>query len=113
MPLHLLWLVPALPLLGAILNGFGAGRLPRKVVSVIGAGSVGIAFVIAAGCFLSLVRLPAEERLYLQTLFSWIDSGDLSVPIRLALDPLSAVMILIVTGVGFLIHVYSTGYMGH
>ena len=112
MPLHLLWLVPTLPLLGAIVNGFGAGRLPRKLVSAIGTGTVGLAFLIAAGCFLSLLRLPAEERLYLQTLFSWIDSGDLSVPVRLALDPLSAVMILIVTGVGFLIHVYSTGYMG-
>ena len=113
MPLHLLWLVPTLPLLGAIVNGVGAGRLPRKLVSAIGTGTVGIAFVIAAGCFLSLLRLPAEERLYLQTLYSWIDSGDLSVPIRLALDPLSAVMIMVVTGVGFLIHVYSTGYMGH
>src|SRR5215467_10790365 len=113
MPLHLLWLVPTLPLLGAIVNGFCAGRLPRKAVSAIGTGTVGIAFIIAAGCFLSLLKLAPEERLYLQTLYSWIDSGDLSVPVRLALDPLSAVMILIVTGVGFLIHVYSTGYMGH
>ena len=113
MSLSLLWLVPVLPLLGAIVNGLGAGRIPRKIVSAIGVGSVGLAFLIAAGCFLRLLELPAEERIFLQTLFDWIDSGDFSVPIRLALDPLSAVMMLVVTGVGFLIHVYSTGYMGH
>ncbi|HET9251653.1 MAG TPA: NADH-quinone oxidoreductase subunit L [Candidatus Eisenbacteria bacterium] len=113
MSLSLLWLVPTLPLVGAIVNGLGAGRLPRKMVSALGVGSVGLAFLIAAGCFFRLLELPAEERIFLQTLFDWIDSGDFSVPIRLALDPLSAVMMLVVTGVGFLIHVYSTGYMGH
>jgi NADH-quinone oxidoreductase subunit L len=113
MSLELLWLVPALPLLGAILNGIGAGKLPRKLVSLIGVGSVGGALAIAIGCFQGLLALPAEERIFVQTLFSWIDSGDLSVAARLGLDPLSAVMMLVVTGVGFLIHVYSTGYMGH
>ncbi len=109
----MLWLIPTLPLLGAIVNGLGAGRISRKTVSAIGTGTVGAAFVIALGCFFSLLRLPSEERVFVQTLFSWIDSGDLSVPARLGLDPLSAVMMLVVTGVGFLIHVYSTGYMGH
>ena len=113
MSLSLLWLVPTLPLIGAIVNGFGAGRLPRKVVSAIGTGTVGLAFVIAIGCFAQMLAMPAEERFYVQQLFAWIDSGDLSVPVRLALDPLSALMMLIVTGVGFLIHVYSTGYMNH
>ncbi|MGH7681375.1 MAG: proton-conducting transporter membrane subunit, partial [Candidatus Eiseniibacteriota bacterium] len=113
MSLNLLWLVPVLPLLGAIVNGLGAGRLPRRLVSAIGTGTVGLAFVIALGCFFKLLSVPAEERFFVQTLFGWIDSGDLSVPVRLGLDPLSAVMMLVVTGVGFLIHVYSTGYMGH
>jgi NADH-quinone oxidoreductase subunit L len=113
MSLNLLWLVPTLPLLGALLNGLGAGRLPRRIVSAIGVGSVGTAFAIALGCFASLLALPGEERLFVQTLFSWIDSGDLSVAVRLGLDPLSAVMMLVVTGVGFLIHIYSTGYMNH
>jgi len=111
--LSLLWLIPALPLLGAIVNGIGAGKLPRKLVSAIGTGTVGLAFLIAVGCFLSLARLAPEDRVFVQQLFSWIDSGDFSVAVRFGLDPLSAVMILIVTGVGFLIHVYSTGYMGH
>jgi NADH-quinone oxidoreductase subunit L len=113
MSLSLLWLVPVLPLFGAIVNGLGAGRLPRRLVSAIGTGTVGLAFLIAVGCFLRLLQLPPEDRVFLQTLFDWIDSGDFSVPVRLALDPLSAVMMLVVTGVGFLIHVYSTGYMGH
>src|SRR5262245_10837149 len=107
MSLSLLWLVPTLPLLGAILNGLGAGRLPRKLVGVIGVGSVGAAFAVALGCFQSLLASGVEERFFQQTLFSWIDSGDLSVAVRLGLDPLSAVMMLVVTGVGFLIHVYS------
>jgi len=112
-PLDWLWLIPALPLLGAIVNGLGAGKIPRKLVSAIGTGTVGAAFAIALGCFISLLRLPSGERVFVQTLSAWIDSGDLSVPIRLGLDPLSAVMMLVVTGVGFLIHVYSTGYMAH
>jgi len=111
MSLGFLWLVPALPLLGAILNG--SLRLPRRAVSAIGAGSVGLSFAVAFGCFASLLSSPPEERFFVQTLFSWVDSGDLSVAVRLGLDPLSALMMLVVTGVGFLIHVYSTGYMGH
>jgi len=111
--LNLLWLVPTLPLLGAILNGLGAGKLPRPIVSAIGVGSVGLAFAIAVSSVRTLFQVPSEERFFLQTLFSWIDSGDLSVAVRLGLDPLSAVMMLVVTGVGFLIHVYSTGYMSH
>ena len=105
--------IPALPLIGAIINGLGAGRLPRKVVSAIGTGTVGLAFLIALGCFQALLQLPPDQRYHLEQAFSWIDSGDLSVSVRLLLDPLSMVMVLIVTGVGFLIHVYSTGYMGH
>ena len=113
MGLSLLWLVPLLPLIGAIVNGVGAGRLPRKVVSAIGVGSAGVSFLIAVGCFAGLLALPPEGRRATQTLFTWIQSGDFHAEVRYALDPLSAVMMLVVTGVGFLIHVYSTGYMGH
>jgi len=111
--LSLLCLVPLIPLLGAIVNGIGAGTLPRKVVSAIGAGSVGLSFLIALVCFFGLLALPPEARRVTQALFSWIQSGDFHAEVRFALDPLSAVMMLVVTGVGFLIHLYSTGYMGH
>jgi NADH-quinone oxidoreductase subunit L len=111
--LSLLWLVPLLPLIGAIVNGIWAGKLPRRTVSVIGVGSVGLSFVIAIGCFAELLALPPEARRVTQGLFTWIQSGDFHAEVRYALDPLGAVMMLVVTGVGFLIHVYSTGYMGH
>jgi len=111
--LSILWLVPLLPLIGAIVNGVGAGRLSRKVVSGIGVGSVGISLAIAIACFADLLALPPEARRVTQALYTWIQSGDFHAEVRYVLDPLSAVMMLIVTGVGFLIHVYSTGYMGH
>ncbi|TMQ49150.1 MAG: NADH-quinone oxidoreductase subunit L [Candidatus Eisenbacteria bacterium] len=113
MGLTLLWLVPLLPLVGAILNGVLAGTLPRKMVSAIGVGSVGLSFAIAVACFGDLLALPPESRRVTQGLFTWIQSGDFHAEVRYALDPLGAVMMLVVTGVGFLIHVYSTGYMGH
>jgi len=111
--LTLLWLVPLFPLLGAILNGVSAGKLPRKAVSAIGVGSVGLSFAIAIACFSELLALPPEARRVTQGLFTWVQSGDFHAEVRYALDPLGAVMMLVVTGVGFLIHVYSTGYMGH
>jgi len=111
--LTLLWLVPLLPLVGAILNGVLAGTLPRKMVSAIGVGSVGLSLAIAVACFGDLLALPPESRRVTQGLFTWIQSGDFHAEVRYALDPLGAVMMLVVTGVGFLIHVYSTGYMGH
>ena len=113
MGLSLLWLVPLLPLVGAILNGVLAGTLPRKMVSAIGVGSVGVSFAIAIACFGDLLALPPESRRVTQGLFTWLQSGDFHAEVRYALDPLGAVMMLVVTGVGFLIHVYSTGYMGH
>ncbi len=113
MGLTLLWLVPLLPLVGAILNGVLAGTLPRKMVSAIGVGSVGLSLAIAVACFGDLLALPPESRRVTQGLFTWIQSGDFHAEVRYALDPLGAVMMLVVTGVGFLIHVYSTGYMGH
>ena len=113
MGLSFLWLVPALPLLGALVNGIGAGKLPRKLASVIGVGSVGLAFAIALACFGDLLSLSPEQRRATQSLYTWIQTGDFRADVRLMLDPLSAVMMLVVTGVGFLIHVYSMGYMGH
>jgi len=111
--LSLFWLVPFLPLIGALVNGIWAGKLPRKAVSAIGVGSVGLSLAIALACFGELLALPPESRRFTQGLFTWIQSGDFSAEVRFVLDPLSAVMMLVVTGVGFLIHVYSTGYMGH
>ena len=106
-----LWLVPALPLLGSAINGLLGKRLPKPVISLVACGSVGVSFLVAAGFVLSLIQRAPEERHVVQTLFTWIAAGDFVATAEFLLDPLSAVMILVVTGVGFLIHVYSIGYM--
>ncbi|MFA6147549.1 MAG: NADH-quinone oxidoreductase subunit L [bacterium] len=136
--LDYLWLVPALPLLGVVLNGaialfaerplllkeagghgdpHGGGHHEapayRKLVAFLAPAVVGGAFVVALLCVLSLASRPADGRTFVQILFPWIQAGSLSVPAALQLDPLSSVMALVVTGVGFLIHVYSVGYMSH
>ncbi len=108
-----LYLVPLLPLIGFVINGLFIGKLPRPVVNAVACTTVGLSFVISLLLFFDLKALPETARVIEQTLFTWIPSGSFHVNIGLLLDPLSAVMILVVTGVGFLIHVYSTGYMAH
>jgi NADH-quinone oxidoreductase subunit L len=108
---ELLWLVPALPLLGSAVLMLGAGRLTTRVEAMIGALSVGlaaiIAFTIAAGFLLD----PPAGAAYQQTLWRWLDVGGFSATIGLRLDPLSLVMMLVITGVGFLIHLFATEFM--
>ncbi len=101
-------LVLLTPLMGSLFNTFFGRAVSRRVVGWIGAGSIGLAFVFALGV-LSLVF--AGQRLD-QTFFTWWASGDFNVPFNLYVDRLSTLMILVITGVGFLIHWYSVGYMG-
>ena len=108
-----LYLIPLLPLIGFLINGLFLGHLPKPVISVVACGSVGLSFVLSLASFLELNALAPEARQITQTMFTWISADLFSVNIGYLLDPLSAVMILVVTGVGFLIHVYSVGYMGH
>ncbi|MGH7916740.1 MAG: NADH-quinone oxidoreductase subunit L, partial [Candidatus Binataceae bacterium] len=108
------WIV-LLPLLGAIIN-FLAGafiqrRLGKRAVGIVGCGVVVSAFVLALGAFALMVSLPAGHRFMIDVLWQWFDTGRLHLDIALWLDPLSMVMVLIITGVGGLIHIYSTGYM--
>ena len=103
-----LWLIPVLPLVGAAINGLFGKRFSRQTVSAIALGFCGAAFVMAlwiAAQFSSLT-LPHVERLA-----SWIRAGDFQADFAFYLDQLSLVMLLVVTGVGFLIHIYSVGYM--
>ena len=106
------WIV-LLPLLGAVTNGLLNRRLPKPAVGAIACGTVGLAFVLSLVSFLRLAALPAESRLLTDIVAPWLGYGPLRVDLGFALDPLSGVMALIVTGVGFLIHVYSLGYMSH
>jgi NADH-quinone oxidoreductase subunit L len=111
---YLRWIV-LLPLLGAAINGiFGAviqRHYGKGAISIIGCSVVGLAFLFSLWAFLHIFGLPPEQRFLLDQLLYWIHIGDLSVDIAFWVDPLSAVMILIVTGIGGLIHIYSIGYM--
>jgi len=107
----MLFWIPLLPFLGFLVNNFGARRLPKKAVGAVASGAMFVAFVASVASVRALLSLPAEEREVTQTIFTWIGSADFQVPLGLRLDPLSAVMILVVTGIGFLIHLYSTAYM--
>jgi len=108
-----LFLVPLFPFLGFLIIGLFLGRLSRPVVNLLACASVGLSFIVSLLLFFDLKALPVDGRLIEQVLFTWIPSGSLHVNFGLMLDPLSAVMILVVTGVGFIIHVYSIGYMAH
>jgi NADH-quinone oxidoreductase subunit L len=106
----LLWLVPALPLLGAGINLFWGKRLGRYA-GWLASATVIVSFAVSLGLMSQLLAKPAEDRLFLEHLFSWIDVGRFQVGMDLRLDDLSMTMVLVVTGVGALIHVYAIGYM--
>ncbi|MBN2319023.1 MAG: NADH-quinone oxidoreductase subunit L, partial [Acidobacteria bacterium] len=106
-----IWLIPLLPLIGSAINGFTGKKLPKSAVTGIACGSAGISLILASVSFFELLQLPPDDRHVLIRCFTWIASGDFIAKAEFLLDPLSAVMILVVTGVGFVIHVYSIGYM--
>jgi len=118
-----LWLIPLFPLLTAALMLLLGRRLPKTAVSLLCVGSVGLSFVYALGAVTQLLAANPENRVAQQILFEWLTPGAMQTSAGHAvqfvadwgylLDPLSCVMVLVVTGVGFLIHVYSIGYMGH
>ncbi len=113
MNLPYLSLIPALPLAGVALSLLLGDRLGKRGTAWLACGVVGLAFALALRAVLALAALPEAERALQETVFTWIRVGDFKVDVAFLLDPLSAVMVLVVTGVGFLIHVYSAGYMAH
>jgi NADH-quinone oxidoreductase subunit L len=111
MMLGLLWLIPALPFLGfLVLVGLGA-RLPRWQVALVGVGSVGLAALLAIGIALRFLASPPAGNAYGQTLWVWLRVADFAPTIALYLDALSLLMVLVVTVIGFLIHVYAAEFM--
>lgn len=107
--LELIWLLPTLPLLGFIGLAFASSHLSKNQIACIGAGSVGLAFLIALAA--SYQFLVSGDASYSQLLWTWMQAGDFSSEFSFYLDGLTVVMILIITGIGFLIHLYSTGFM--
>ena len=108
--LRSVWLVPALPLAGAVVNLFAGRRLGRWA-GVFASALMVVAFALALGVLADLVKLPGDERLVVRHLWDWISVGSFRVAADLRVDPLSVTMMLVVTGVGAVIHVYSIGYM--
>src|SRR5213596_2392357 len=108
-----LWIIPALPLAAVLLSLLLGDRLGRRGVAWLACGAVGLAFAASVRAVPQLAGLPEASRTLVETAYTWMRVGDFSADVGFLLDPLSSVMILVVTGVGFLIHVYSVGYMAH
>src|SRR5882672_5653328 len=101
-----LWLIPISPLLGAVINGIFGRRLSKSAIGIIGCGSVALSLVFSAGAFLQMLQAPDSAMPIVHNYFVWIQAGDFHANFGFLLDHLSGLMILLVTGVGFLIHVY-------
>jgi NADH-quinone oxidoreductase subunit L len=118
-----IWLIPMFPLATAAVMLFYGRRLSNNIVSWLCSGSVFVSFIFSVGAFFQIVAKPSAARVATKVLFEWIPAvpyhmldgriGKFVADWGFQIDPLSCVMILVVTGVGFLIHVYSTGYMAH
>jgi NADH-quinone oxidoreductase subunit L len=107
---ELLWLVPILPLTGFLIQFVTTGKLPRYWVAFIGAGSVGISAILVALIGIEYL-LQAQPIPFTVTLYTWINVGGFSPGFSFYVDGLTLLMMFVITGVGFLIHVYSTLFM--
>jgi len=106
------WLILLFPLAGFIFLSWYGERVSKTLVGLIGCGSVGAAFLTSLAALSDLLFLPAEERVgRVEVLYQWISAATFKLDLAILVDPLSVFMFLIVTGVGFVIHVYSIGYM--
>jgi NADH-quinone oxidoreductase subunit L len=105
------WLIPLFPLVGFLINGFWGKRLPKNVVGVIGSAAIGLSFLVTVSIFLEFLKLPAAARPVEKVVYTWMTSGSFQVPVAFLIDPLSLIMLLVVSGVSTIIHVYSVGYM--
>jgi NADH-quinone oxidoreductase subunit L len=105
-----LWLIPAFPFLGFVINGTIGRRMPKSFINAVAIGAVLLSF---GWVLKSLFGLAPLETTHVERYFPWIQIGDFRIGVDFAVDRLTAVMLLVVTGVGLLIHIYSIGYMAH
>jgi len=109
-----LWIIPLLPLLGAAINGLLGAKWPNKIVNTVALGSTGLSFACALEATREFLTYVAPTgQIFRKEFFDWIIAGNFRAGFDLQMDQLTVVMVLVVTGVGFLIHIYSTGYMAH
>jgi NADH-quinone oxidoreductase subunit L len=108
--MHSAWLIPVLPLLGFLFNLLLGKRLGKAAVTAAGVGSLALSFVLSCVLFAAMLHAPGHR---LEIAYGeWMSAGAFSVPLGFVVDPLSGIMMLVITGIGFLIHLYSVGYMG-
>src|SRR5262245_12087659 len=107
----MLFLIPLVPFVGFLLNLSFGRRLSKAVSGSIAVLAMLVSFALSIVAFVQLIGLPPEGRALVQQVYSWISSGSFQANFALRVDPLSALMILVVTGIGSLIHIYSTSYM--
>ena len=108
-----LFIIPLLPLAGAAINGLLGKRFPKALVNTIALGSTALAFAYALWVAAQFFQLPPDQIPHVEHYFTWLSSGSFSAEYGIYLDQLSLVMLLIVSGVGFVIHIFSVGYMEH
>src|SRR6202790_3096033 len=109
--LSYLWIIPLLPLMGAAANGIFGGRWPKKAVSAVALSSTTLAFLAALEAVREFLSLSPTQIPWIKTYFTWISAGGFQADFSLQMDQLTVIMLLVVTGVGWLIHIYSSGYM--
>jgi NADH-quinone oxidoreductase subunit L len=108
-----LWIIPLLPLLGSATNGLFGKKWPNKIVNSVAIGSTGLSFLCALEAVREFFLLSPEQIPWVKQYFSWVAAGNFRAGFDLQIDQLTVVMLLVVTGVGWLIHIYATGYMAH
>jgi NADH-quinone oxidoreductase subunit L len=111
MMMDYVWLIPVFPLVGFIINGLWGKRMAKNTVGIIGSAAVGLSFLLTVAIFLEFLKLPAGSRPVEKVVYTWMASGSFSAPFAFMVDPLSLIMLLVVSGVSTLIHIYSIGYM--
>jgi len=112
--LEYLWIVPLLPLLGSAVNGLFGTKWPNKIVNLVAIGSTGLSFLGAMEAVREFLDYFAQNHQpFHKIFFTWIAAGNFRADFDLQMDQLTVVMVLVVTGVGWLIHIYATGYMAH
>jgi len=107
------WIIPALPLAGAAVNGLLGSRFSKKTVDAVALASTTLAFLATLTLVAEFSRLSPDQAPFIRSYLPWMLAGPLHIDFAIQVDQLTVVMLLVVTGVGWLIHIYSTGYMAH
>ena len=105
------WLIPLFPFIGFVINGLWGKRLSKGWVGTIGCLTVGLSFLVTVKIFLEFIQLPLDARPVEKVVYTWMSAAPFQAQVAFLIDPLSLIMMLVVSGVSTLIHIYSVSYM--